>query len=1321
MKFKSLFILVFTVFVKLLTAQETQSWGIQLASANFKASKVIPPTPEAAALGKYGNVPVSLFTGTPSISIPLYQLAGNSISVPVQLNYNAGGFNPQEIATWVGLNWSLNAGGVVTRSVMGNPDVTRNYFKSPSPLVIPGQFTNPFAYADYMDNLRKGYNEAQQDVYYYNFAGHTGKFCINPDNSIIKKEKNNYIINASVGFAGGSFVTIKDDKGVLYEFSEYESSYMIPDDFGNLPITTYTYPSTWYLTRVISADGYEEIRLTYYTTPLEHTQFNNLFQNEANAYQFTTGFGETGFLRYDGMVGSAPSLVKTKRKYLQTIALKKGGQLVSYIDFLSGTDLRQDLDHSKTSGYPGERLLTGIKVFTKDPSEAFILNKQFTLNYSYFTNTNKPLLWQYKRLRLDNVQEVPVLTGNTTSPPHVFSYNDDNLMPNLSSTEMDHWGFYNKSGSARLIPDATINYTTGDIKITAENRQPNLEGSSSYLIKNIKYPTGGSTSFEYELNAAGGGYRDEFGNFINSTSFIGVGGVRVKKIIDYSFTNNKATQKEYKYNGGRAMFPDYIRSSSFTSYGPQPDRFIALGTNPCTSDFVSKKTTTIISASALFGLGTVQGSHIGYLKVSEFASDVSNGKPLGNTDYEYYIGALDSHDDDIGNGNLLKKSIYDHVGKLIEETSSSYNYVNRGSIATVVPGVSSIQNNKNVLVQYNVPGNGNYYDWFLSAGCVPNVVSSKIIQTKYVNAGWGFVCKEKQLAQQTVKKYDQLSNSYLTTTQKFTYGNILHQLPTSIEQSTSNNEVVVTDKKYPLDYTIPASSTLDDNTQAIQLLINKNIVGVEVEAVQRRQNADGSNKRYINGMFTSYNPAIPYPLNLYRLETTSPLTSLQLSTVNAGSFLYDASYKLAGSFNYLGNGALVEQSKNKDAVTAYIWDYDYRYATAEVMNAEAGHIAYSSFETNETGNWTTIPAISTNKANSNALTGKYSYNLIDGNIITKTSLPTDRQYIVSYWSKNGSLAVSTDIGSSAAIKGDSHTGWICYEHLLPLNSTSVSITAASANIDELRLFPKDAKMATYTYAPQVGITSQCTPTNQLLNYEYDGLNRLVNIKDDDGNIIKNFKYNYGTGTPLTAAPQSLFYNSSKQGTYTKQGCPTGAEPTALTYVVPYGKYISSVSQTEADTKAQTDLNDNGQARANANGLCYYWNTLKSQFFSKNNCLPGTGPICTTVGPPRLRQQILYSVPAHTYSSLIDQITADNLALADIAANGQAYANGNCTCSCGGMGQKVINGICETGIRYNSSTAYLGNGIWECTFFFVFSDRSVSSNYTEKKTTACPIQ
>jgi hypothetical protein len=1306
---------LFLLLATISSAQENQDC-IQLAGSIFKAKKIIPPTPEAAALGKYGNVPISLFTGTPSVSIPLYQLSGTNISMPVQLTYNAGGFSPQEIATWVGLGWSLNAGGVVTRSVMGNPDVISNYFKTPSPLVVPSQTTDPFGYADYMDNLRKGYNEAQSDVYYYNFAGHTGKFFINPDNSIFKKEKNNYLITAAVTSNIGSFITIKDDQGVLYEFMEYELSTMTPDDIGGVPMTTYTYPSTWCLTRILSADGTEEIGFTYYTTSLEHNQFNNLYQSESDIYEQTINAAGQNSFTGPNLGSSTPATVKTKRKYLQQITFKRAGQLLSYIDFISGIDQRQDLDHSTTSGFPGERLLTAINIYTKNTPSAFSLTKQYNLNYGYFTNSGQAL-WQYKRLRLDNIQEVPVIAGTATPPPYVFAYNNDNLMPSLSSTQMDHWGFFNQSGSSRLVPTAIINSSTGVITVTAANRAPSLTGSSSYLINKLTYPTGGYTMFEYELNRA------KDGSYVNAPIF-DVGGVRIKKITDYSFTNKKATEKNYLYEladnttSGRATFPEYMSSSQFTSYGS-----LIIGGSPCTADFLSKKTTTTISANSIFGLGSVQGSHIGYSRVTEMMSDVSNGQPLGKTVYEYYVrdATWDAHDDDIGNGDILKKSVFDNGGKLIEETSNTYNYILQGAVGAVSPGVSGLQDNKNILAQTNAPGGGYAYGWFLSASCATNPLSTKLVKTKYINAGWSVTSKEKQLIQQTAKKYDQLSNNYLIITKKFTYGNTAHTLPTSIEQTTTNGEVVVTDKRYSLDYTIPGSGTLDQNTQGIKLLQDKNIIGAEIESVQRRQNADGTNKRYINGLLTTYNPAIPYPSVLYRLETASPLTTFQLSSVNAGILSFHANYKPAGSFTYLSNGALLEQSKNLDMPSAYIWDHDYRYPTAEVLNANAGRVAYSSFETDGTGEWTTITNISANRI-TGGVTGKYSYNLITGNSITKSGLVTSRQYKVSYSSASGAVTVTPDAGIATSVTGPVHGSWTYYEHVLPANTSAVTLTAVAKNIDELRLYPADAFMTTVAYDPRVGIISQSSANNEIANFEYDGLGRLVNAKDEDANIVKNFKYKFGTDlSSITPSAQTLFYSALKQGAFTKQGCPAGAEGTVVNYIVPYGKY-TALDQVSADAKAQADVTANGQTYANANGQCLYWNVLKSQLFSKNNCLPEQGGSkCSNTGPIQQQGKIAYTVPAHTYSSPVDLITANNSALADIAANGQNYANTYCWCSCGGIGQKVVNGICETGVRYNSSTTFMGNGIWQCTYYYLFSDNSVSPFYTEQNTTPCQIQ
>jgi len=51
-------------------------------------------------------------------------------------------------------------------------------------------------------------------------------------------------------------------------------------------------------------------------------------------------------------------------------------------------------------------------------------------------------------------------------------------------------------------------------------------------------------------------------------------------------------------------------------------------------------------------------------------------------------------------------------------------------------------------------------------------------------------------------------------------------------------------------------------------------------------------------------------------------------------------------------------------------------------------------------------------------------------------------------------------------------------------------------------------MATYTYIPLAGMSSECDAANRVTYYEYDNLQRLVDTRDQDWNIIKTYQYHY---------------------------------------------------------------------------------------------------------------------------------------------------------------------------------------------------------------------
>ena len=97
--------------------QKTPNTNLQ---NNSYVASLIPATPEATALGTYGNNPVSLNSGVASIPIPLYQIKQKDLSLDLSLSYHGGGIRLEEVAPWTGLSVSLVGLGTITRTIRGS-------------------------------------------------------------------------------------------------------------------------------------------------------------------------------------------------------------------------------------------------------------------------------------------------------------------------------------------------------------------------------------------------------------------------------------------------------------------------------------------------------------------------------------------------------------------------------------------------------------------------------------------------------------------------------------------------------------------------------------------------------------------------------------------------------------------------------------------------------------------------------------------------------------------------------------------------------------------------------------------------------------------------------------------------------------------------------------------------------------------------------------------------------------------------------------------------------------------------------------------------
>ena len=88
---------IFLFFVCFKTQAQTNASYIK------SLNSLLPVSPSANSIMKYGDVPVTLSNGLPGISIPIYTVEENGLQVPISLSYHAGGIKVDEPASWTGL------------------------------------------------------------------------------------------------------------------------------------------------------------------------------------------------------------------------------------------------------------------------------------------------------------------------------------------------------------------------------------------------------------------------------------------------------------------------------------------------------------------------------------------------------------------------------------------------------------------------------------------------------------------------------------------------------------------------------------------------------------------------------------------------------------------------------------------------------------------------------------------------------------------------------------------------------------------------------------------------------------------------------------------------------------------------------------------------------------------------------------------------------------------------------------------------------------------------------------------------------------------
>jgi len=1181
----------------------------QLVNAQSPYRGISIASPTAASLGKFADFPVSNHTGIPQISIPIYNVKNGTLELPIGLSYHAGGIKVMEPASSVGAGWALNAGGMITRTVRGAAD------EHLSSNCDYGHFSD-YGYSNYLTTgdgqvpttsglvpadhwFQIGERDGEPDLFTFNFNGYTGKFYFRDDRQPVLIEgqdlkieyyypaDNLQSVNSVIANIQGFIITTPNGDKYYFGINEggtatgadpVEITFPYSDAHQNVTDNVF---SAWYLNKIVSADGLFTINLTY----------------QQESYSFYTLL----MFPIDGNVDPGQSVFSSiPREYALGKNFVKGVRLSEIktpdcnVVFTPGSSLRTDLgaytgnwdftDNANTEARP----LGSIDISN---NEAFC--KKFVFSYSYFTdninNTLPGILSYYnintdkQRLKLESVAEQSC-DGSITIPPHIFTYYSD-FLPRRLSFAQDHWGFYNGVNSNSTLI-ATFTKNTYEF-VEGADRDSHWPAMENGALTKITYPTGGSTTFEFEPNTtwinttiyskeqrgnvydagfsssnqsvdynnipfttnhyefelknhtclstvnscigsavlntsiggstntsiasaeggtttktlivppAAGNYQIHMFRQYEGQSGIGaelkifeivptqvqsnamIGGLRIKTIThnDPVAAQNMVTSYTYNDDNGkstgilysRPRYVQTLRNDLLQTYGwpdntPNSTSFINLHPQGCVTlgSFAFLK-----SPSPVIPLSTSQGNHVGYNEVK--VTKAGNGYSI----YRYYGSNLwDLNNDDVAyrnivtnvcdpnipsfpapplpyefqRGDLKYQGYFNETGQLVKDAWHTYEY-DSSSIITPAYKVESV-------LGYML---GVFYDL-------------KAYRRKKIT---------------TIETTRDANGHQIQSTKDSYFESPYHFQATRTSTHNSLGDIIETKTTYSNDYRIEACDAISDCMPAYQSACSV----CDAAYITHVTNCPG-----LNCTFWAHIDKVICYANARKVFSDCRKINFT-STENRFFTLHnDAKNTSDGELKPI----LELQDKNMVVpIETTVWK------NGKLAGAEFSKYAYA---TSPVGH--IYPAVQ-QEIKLSTLSTAFSASKVNGNTISK-----DTRYI-------DETNIRFEMGNLVEITSKSGitTSYIWgYNKTLPIvKATGVSYATLKAAFDFVngdlwllrdQLALKNALVETYTYSPLIGMLSQTDANGKKSNYVYDGLGRLIFIRDQDGNIVKKYDYKY---------------------------------------------------------------------------------------------------------------------------------------------------------------------------------------------------------------------
>lgn len=1127
-------------------------------SQGSEIPKIIPPSPNAAALEKFGVIPVDYSTGVPSISYPMWSWQRNKISFSIALGYHAGGHKVQDMASNVGLGWSLMGIGRISRTIIGLPDdhVTQGYMFTPSlPQAETYNYDNTYfytsiflsdqqsfpvhttvtqlnsSYSNTIKSISDGYLDGQQDIFSYSFSGFSGKFIFDKNKNIIPLENTNikieavfssYLNNSPNGIITAFKIT--DDKGLIYnfDFQEIQDSKTItnPGSIGG-PQPQYAL-SGWLLTKVEDTNSGESAIISY-----TDNNASNVFSG------FETGFSQSQTLNLEEEENIFNLRIYPKLSVSSSVSsyLEISGNEPKPFQIIFSDGTRVDFEYNfNREDYKNTKALTKVKI--NNYKNRVI--KQFVLDYSYFTcPTTAPFPYASgndysKRLRLDQIRELSV--DGLLIKPTTFTYNDISINPR-NSNNVDNWGYnvnpdrnnYSPIPLIKLLPlELEILQNQANLYVGEADRKPDASYIKAGILEKIQYPTGGWTSFEYECNKA----------FSNTNYYEDK---RVSNTLQWYQTEFNQAKKIFFVDRANAPI-EFLFKTEELSARPQPS-------NPATCFLESQDvylcSFQIFSTDGTYSV-TVEDTYIHFLSGVKRTLNLPLNKTYEvkfiydvnypcvfkypfrtTTSGTYYIPV----EDKLAGGVRIKKIVSsDGTGN---NNTKEYEYNKPDGKSSAI--ISEIPN----FGYYRTTIHKATYNVFGTLSFVRirqiNISSSPTYTLNYYNSSPIIYSRvlEKEIDGSLVEReYDPLVYILGGSYEKYPFspGQDFPNLSGLLTKQIVKNKFGVIQTEEVITFAKTFNHlNLDVNNRNLKIGLIASGVGypakyfVAAESsmyTSRVQEISRELKTFENALVLTKKETKTYDANRYYLKTSKIINSKgeEMGT----DFRY--------SFDLVGNGAVYTTMVERNMLSSILSTTKYKPSTLN------GQLSYTSVNYGLLPNNTIQATAKLTSIRENTPEPEISFDKYDekGNVVQVTGRNGVVKSYLYGCRKHYPVAevIGVPQGELTNINGVNYA-------IIDNVSGAFTETQIRAELNKLRLSFPTAIVTTFTHEPLVGVTSSTDANNKTTYYEYDNFNRLLHIRDHNNNIVKKYCYNYA-GQPVNCKPTNLpgiYVKISYENTY----------------------------------------------------------------------------------------------------------------------------------------------------------------------------------------------